>query len=106
MSELFSLQKQYDFYKKYHKSRINRSIHILCIPILVWTAEVIFSYIEFDDLLYISYNSYKKDILFGIVKFNGASIMCTFYTSYYLILNLRLGIIMYLESTLHFGTFW
>ena len=95
MYEYLDLHKQYNFYNKYHKNSINRGIHIICIPMLVWSASVIFSYIDLNVLLIEIYEPDLFYICFGIVNFNGASILATVYTSYYLILNLRLGIIMY-----------
>ena len=93
MKEYFDLTKQYNFYHRYHKNSINRGIHIICIPLIVWSGAVFFSYIEFNNSNIVS--NIKLYPLFGIVKFNGASIMATVYSAYYLILSLRLGIIMY-----------
>ena len=30
----------YEFYKKYHQNKINKIIHILCIPLIVWSFSV------------------------------------------------------------------
>ena len=101
MRDYLNLQKQYFFYNKYHKNTVNRAIHIVCIPTLVWSATVLLSYIDLNDLLLESYELYEIDepdiiyLCFGIVNFNGASVMATIYTSYYIILNLKLGIMMY-----------
>jgi len=93
--DLFNLNKQVNFYNRYHKNSVNRSIHIICIPVLVWTGEVFFSYIDLNELVIESYSPNILYLCFGIVNFNGASIMSIIYTSYYLILNIKLGIIMY-----------
>lgn len=107
MHDYLSLSKQYNFYNRYHKNAINRGIHIICIPLLVWTGSVFFSYIDLDEQftkicifcnkyqLFPILPIYQQYFLFGIVKFNGSSLMAIFLYFYYIILDLRLGIIMY-----------
>ena len=100
MRNYLNLKKQYIFYNKYHKNTINKIIHIGCIPMLVWSTTVMLSYIDLNKLIllykpYELFESYTIYLCFGIVNFNGASILATFYTSYYLILHLKLGIRMY-----------
>ena len=89
MREYLDLKKQYNFYNRYHKNSINRSIHIVTIPVIVWTTGVFFSYINLN----VSHPGFYP--FFYIVNFNGTSIIVSCYTIYYLILNLRLGILMY-----------
>ena len=36
--ELFDLKGQLAFYKSYHADPINSAIHIVCIPLILWTA--------------------------------------------------------------------
>ena len=102
------LSKQYNFYNRYHKNYINKRIHIVCIPVLLWSGFVFLSYVNIDidvnvdklpvlscKLLLGSYEIDAIYLCFGIVDFNGASILATFYTSYYLVLNFKLGLLMY-----------
>ena len=37
MEESKTLVKKYYFYEKYHQNFLNKLVHILCIPMLVWT---------------------------------------------------------------------
>ena len=39
-----SLRKQIDFYAQYHNNPVNILIHCTCVPIILWTAIVWFSY--------------------------------------------------------------
>lgn len=89
MINYFNLQKQYEFYHKFHKNHINQFIHILCIPIILWTFAVFFSYIDFN------YSSIILCPFFGFINLNGTSIILTIYSLYYFILEPRLGMIMY-----------
>eukprot|EP00042_Codosiga_hollandica_P008334 m.19164 g.19164 ORF g.19164 m.19164 type:complete len:188 (-) comp30715_c0_seq1:27-590(-) len=40
----FSLKDQLNFYGQYHANAVNKAIHIVCVPILLWTAVVWFTY--------------------------------------------------------------
>ncbi|KAF8351183.1 hypothetical protein F5887DRAFT_196300 [Amanita rubescens] len=39
--DLFNVDKQLTFYGAYHSNRINVLIHIICVPILLWTFQVL-----------------------------------------------------------------
>ncbi|KAF8738138.1 hypothetical protein AX14_011726 [Amanita brunnescens Koide BX004] len=39
--DLFNVDKQLTFYGAYHSNRINVLIHIVCVPILLWTFQVL-----------------------------------------------------------------
>ena len=74
--ELFNLSNQYDFYKKYHKNKINVLIHIACIPMIVWTVSVFLTH-------------------FSTSIFNNPTFyLANIYSLYYIILDMNLGIIM------------
>ena len=43
----FEKIESYQFYKKYHKNKINKIIHIFCIPLIVWSFSVLLHSIIF-----------------------------------------------------------
>jgi len=43
MSDLLNLEKQLRFYGAYHHDPINIAIHMTCVPLLLWTAIVLFT---------------------------------------------------------------
>ncbi|KAK0461709.1 uncharacterized protein EV420DRAFT_124537 [Desarmillaria tabescens] len=40
VSELFDIRKQFTFYGSYHTNPINVTIHIICVPMILWTGLV------------------------------------------------------------------
>ena len=74
--ELFNLSKQYNFYKEYHKNEINVLIHVICIPIIMWTLSVFLTH--FSTSLYNNPTFYLTNI----------------YSVYYILLDKNLGSIM------------
>ena len=74
MSSVFDLSGQYNFYKKYHKNPINVLIHVVCIPLIVWSFCVLLTPI----------------VVFS-AKFNLTFIISCLYSFYYIILNYNLG---------------
>lgn len=51
-SKLFSLERQFHFYKSYHTNSINRKIHIVFIPILFFTFLVLFAEVPLPPPIY------------------------------------------------------
>ena len=47
---LMSIQtnKSYQFYKLYHQNKVNKLIHIICIPLIVWSLSVLLNSIVFN----------------------------------------------------------
>ena len=67
----------YYFYKKYHKNKINKLIHLFCIPMIVWSFCCILNLIT-------SYNELKfkgKNIL--ITNMDLGLVICIYYLSFY-----------------------
>lgn len=67
----------YSFYKKYHKNKINKLIHLFCIPMIVWSFCCILNLIT-------SYNELKfkgKNIL--ITNMDLGLVICIYYLSFY-----------------------
>ena len=74
--ELFNLSKQYNFYKAYHKNKINVLIHVFCIPIIMWTISVFLTHFSTN------------------IFYNPTFYLTNIYSAYYLILDKELGKIM------------
>ena len=55
----------YEFYKKYHQNKINKIIHILCIPLIVWSFSVFLNSIVINFSLNYT-TSFTFLSLFGI----------------------------------------
>lgn len=71
----------YLFYKKYHKNKINKLIHLFCIPMIVWSFCVILN--KFS-----SYNELKFDgSLILTTNTDLSLIMSFYYLSYYTCLD-------------------
>ncbi|VVU94706.1 Protein of unknown function (DUF962) [seawater metagenome] len=82
---MLNLEKQYLFYRNYHKNPVNQLLHIYSIPLLVITISI--------------WGSYSGSILdtewfFLPSEFNITAILCCLYSIYYIILNPWLGLLM------------
>jgi 2-hydroxy fatty acid dioxygenase len=83
MKQSKSLIKKYHFYEKYHQNFYNKLVHILCIPMLVWTTTVFLTYIPSFVLTLGNYT-------FNLTV---SGLIATLYVSYYLYLDFELGLI-------------
>lgn len=72
--QIFDFNSNYEFYNSYHGNIINKWIHILCIPAIVWSTMVLLS----------DYNFYR---------YNVSTVLLLFYSGYYTILNPVLAIV-------------
>lgn len=79
------LANSYIFYEKHHKHYLNKIIHLICIPILVWTTTV------FLSLIPLGYNLNSDIYLLKPVQLNIASIVALLYCLYYLYLDYKIG---------------
>ena len=77
MKQSKSLIKKYHFYEKYHQNFYNKLVHILCIPMLVWTTTVFLTYIPSFVLTLGNYT-------FNLTV---SGLIATLYVSYYLYLD-------------------
>ena len=78
MNNLFNLQEQYIFYKKYHLNTTNVLIHIGCIPMIVWTVCVFLTHFSSN------------------IFYNPTFLIVNLYSLYYRILHKDLGRVMQL----------
>ena len=89
------LQKDYIFYKKYHKNTINKLIHIWCIPMITWGMFILMNYFTFLETNSIIYQP--------------STLLYTFYISYYIYNDLYYGMIaglFYMCILLHANVFF
>ena len=73
---ILDFETNYKFYQMYHTNLINRIIHIICIPLIVWTASIMFVNVNITKTL------------------NLSKCLLTFYSLYYLLFSFKLGIVM------------
>ena len=72
--QIFDFQSNYDFYQSYHGNVVNKLIHILCIPAIVWSTIILSSDYKFRGN-------------------NVSALLLLFYSSYYFILNPTLAMV-------------
>lgn len=73
---ILDFEENYNFYKKYHTDPINRLIHIICIPLIVWSASILLSHIKITT------------------NFNLSQCLLFMYSIYYLFFSFKLGLVM------------
>lgn len=64
------INESYQFYKKYHKNKINKIIHIFCIPLIVWSFSVILHTIIFTFCTNILIPLLDQSYTINIIKFD------------------------------------
>jgi len=90
---LFDLEGALGFYGSYHNNRINQLIHVIFVPVIVWSAMVIFDYISLDTVL--GYHVYpfgaKASAIHPIIAYinerlvvGGGTALCLGLSVYYL----------------------
>ena len=79
------LADSYIFYEKHHKNKFNKLIHIICIPILVWTVTVMLSSIP------LQYEFQFNNLYLKPLKLNTATVVAFLYTCYYFYLDYQIG---------------
>ena len=79
----------YLFYKKYHQNKINKIIHLFCIPMIVWSFCVILH--NFNNYSEISY--YDQVLLKVNISF--ASLISFFYLLFYTFIDYKVFIPMF-----------
>ena len=88
----FEKNESYQFYKKYHKNKINKIIHIFCIPLIVWSFSILLHSIMFSLSTNILVPSGDLTNSFDYVKIldvkvNLSYILLSFYLLFYTILD-------------------
>ena len=78
--------KSYQFYKLYHKNKINKLIHIICIPLIVWSLSVLLNSIVFN--FGITLMNVQSNITFSFnLNIYASLIILFFYWVFYTIID-------------------
>jgi len=84
VSQLFDVVRQLTFYGAYHSNKTNVLIHMICVPILLWTFQVLTSEFPLPSFIPPLYHEFSRCLIFEL-KF--PAIMAVLYISYYLLLE-------------------
>jgi len=84
MSSLFNIRKQLTFYGAYHNNSTNIAIHMVFVPILIWTFQVMISYVPAPAFLPDVHHNINKYLEFDL---NYGAIMTVSYLAYYFALD-------------------
>ncbi|KAI9591792.1 hypothetical protein BDF19DRAFT_389081 [Syncephalis fuscata] len=84
----FDLEQQLIFYGSYHSNRINVLCHIICVPLILWSAMVLTS--AFDPIATIDTGIFSKIPVVINVPFSAALL----YSAYYMLLEPAAGMLM------------
>ncbi|KAF9452174.1 DUF962-domain-containing protein [Macrolepiota fuliginosa MF-IS2] len=83
-SSLFDVTKQLTFYGAYHSNRINILIHMICVPILLWTFQVLATQIPVPSAIPTIQHKFNDYLVFDL---NWSAIHAGLYVLYYLALE-------------------
>ncbi|KAF5388363.1 hypothetical protein D9615_000130 [Tricholomella constricta] len=83
-SQLFDVNSQLAFYGAYHSNRINVLIHILCVPLLLWTFQVLVAELPVPSFLPEVHYTINDYLHFDL---NLSAIHAGSYLAYYLLLE-------------------
>ncbi|KAF8224807.1 DUF962-domain-containing protein [Tricholoma matsutake] len=81
---LFDIDQQLTFYGAYHANRVNILVHIICVPVLLWTFQVLASQIPVPSLVPAVRYTLSDYLRFDL---NWAAIHAGLYFAYYLVLE-------------------
>ncbi|EEB94059.1 hypothetical protein MPER_07197 [Moniliophthora perniciosa FA553] len=83
-ASIFDVNTQLTFYGAYHSNRINVLIHIICVPLILWSAEVLLADVPTPEFLPNIHHECYEYLAFDM---NIPAVLSAFYISYYLILE-------------------
>ncbi|KLO15761.1 DUF962-domain-containing protein [Schizopora paradoxa] len=83
MPGAFNLEKQLVFYGAYHSNKVNVRIHMVCVPIIMWTALVMISSFPTPSWMPDYTHVFNDHLVF---KLNWASVLSVLYVAYYTVL--------------------
>ncbi|ETW84268.1 hypothetical protein HETIRDRAFT_439100 [Heterobasidion irregulare TC 32-1] len=84
ISSLFDVRKQLTFYGAYHSNPTNVNIHIICVPLLLWSFQVLSSTLPVPDFFPAVAHKFNDYLLFD---FNVAAVHAAIYLAYYFVLD-------------------
>ncbi|KAJ3550487.1 hypothetical protein NM688_g5066 [Phlebia brevispora] len=80
----FDIRKQLAFYGAYHNNPVNIGIHLICIPLLVWSFEILTANIPLPDAIPPVHYKVNDYLIFDL---NFPALWAASYVLYYLILD-------------------
>ncbi|KAH8830650.1 hypothetical protein DL96DRAFT_961306 [Flagelloscypha sp. PMI_526] len=83
-SHIFNVEKQLTFYGAYHANHTNVLIHVVCVPIIIWTFQVMLSSVAVPDWFLEVHHQVNDYMVFDL---NWAAVQAAFYLAYYFILE-------------------
>ena len=90
----------YNFYQKYHKNKINKIIHIICCPLIIWTLSVFLNSL----VLYFSLNYVTS---FNFLKLLGINCTLSFILlSIYLLVYTFIDITCFIPMSVYLFIIW
>lgn len=84
LSHLFNVDKQLTFYGAYHSNKVNVLIHIICVPIILWSAHALVAPLPMPSFMPTVHYAFNEYLVFDL---NYATIHAALYLVYYFILE-------------------
>ncbi|KAF5369977.1 hypothetical protein D9758_001325 [Tetrapyrgos nigripes] len=81
---IFDVSTQLTFYGAYHSNRVNVLIHILCVPFILWSAQVLLADVPHPSWLPEYYHVFNEYLAFDL---NLPAVFTTVYILYYFMLE-------------------
>lgn len=83
-SEIFDVEKQLTFYLSYHSNKTNILVHMLCVPLLLWTGLIMGSESPLPSFVPPIYHEFNGYLIFNL---NYPTIVAGLFFLYYLMLE-------------------
>ncbi|KAF8974663.1 hypothetical protein BDZ97DRAFT_1774772 [Flammula alnicola] len=80
VSDLFNVDKQVAFYGAYHSNKVNVLIHILCVPMIVWSFQVLVAPLSVPSFVPAYHYVINEYLVFNM---NYAALFGVVYLAYY-----------------------
>ncbi|PPR02479.1 hypothetical protein CVT24_002028 [Panaeolus cyanescens] len=84
IADIFNVDKQLVFYGAYHSNKINVLIHVICVPLIVWSFQALVAPLGQVPFLPAYHHVFSEWLVFDT---NYASLMTAVYLAYYLLLE-------------------
>jgi len=83
-TSLFNVNRQLTFYGAYHSNKINVLVHIICVPIILWSFQVMASQIPVPSFIPAIDHKFNDYLIFDL---NVSAVIAVLYLLYYFILE-------------------
>ncbi|KAG8963960.1 hypothetical protein FRC03_002391 [Tulasnella sp. 419] len=80
MSKLFDVTHQLVFYGAYHSNKVNVLIHIICVPLILWSAQVFLAALPVPEYFPHITTIINRHLTF---EYNWSAVLTAIYLSYY-----------------------